>query len=482
MIRLSAIPFAGALAFALVLASSDASSATIQIVNGDAPNKGLNDPTPVMPVDGNPGTTLGAQRLALFQHAAQIWGSKIESMVPIRVHVSFPEEGFGCAVTPGDFVYLGFAGPMSVWYNFLNAPRPNVLYPVALRNALAGDTMQPETPEIQAQFNPKMDVTPGCLTNYNGFWYGLNPAVAPPDDRFPLLPLVLHELTHGLASYTATNLTSGEQFLDTPTVYDLFLFDLQQARFWDQMSNAQRAASATNDPNLVWAGGHVQRALPAYVRPPLRLRSGAAPLAGVVQPATYGALVPRGGLSGQVVAAIPAEGCAPLSNAAQVAGRIVLIDRGSCQFHVKSRHAEQAGAIAVMIGNVEPEGGTAVPILSGNDYTLARPSVALAHALAQQVKAQIQAAPGTVFTLDFIPGQPDAGSRGGMAQIHAPGTLSSASSVMHFSTAARGRMLMLPSINTALFDRLDLSPDLLRDIGWTLAPGVGHSVFFDDFE
>lgn len=472
------------LAFALTFVATDASAATIQIINADALGQGLNDATPATPVAGNPGTTLGAQRLALFQHAAQIWASKIESTVPIRVRVSFPQDdpNFGCATTPGAFVYLGFAGPMSVWYNFPNAPRPNVLYPVALRNALAGDTMQPETPEIQAKFNPQMDLTPGCLTSYNGFWYGLDPTIAPPDDRFPLLPLVLHELAHGLASYTATNLANGEQFLDSATIYDLFLFDLQQARFWDEMNNAQRTASATNDPNLVWAGSHVQYALPSYVRPPLRLRSGATPLNGVVQPATFGALVPREGLSGQVVAATPADACAPLSNAAQVAGKIVLIDRGTCLFHIKSRHAEQAGAIAVMIGNITPEGSTPVPILSGNDYTLTRPSVALAHALAQQVKAQIQTAPGTVFTLDFVPGQPDAGARNGMAQIHAPATLSSGSSVMHFSTAARGRMLMLPSINTALFDHLDLTPDLLRDIGWTLAPGAGHTVFFDDFE
>lgn len=469
-------------AFALAFATAGASAATIQIVNADPPGQGLNDPTPVASVGGNPGTTLGAQRLALFQHAAQIWGSKIESAVPIRVRVSFPEEGFGCAAAPGDFVYLGFAGPMSIWYNFPNAPRPNVLYPVALRNALAGNVIQPETPEIQARFNPFMDTTPGCLTNYNGFWYGLDPAIAPADDRFPLLPLVLHELAHGLAFFTQTNLVTGEQFLDSPTVYDLFLFDLQQARFWDEMSDAQRAASATNDPNLVWTGAHVQRALSAYVRPPLRLRSGTTSLAGVVQPATYGPLVPRDGIAGQVVAAVPAEGCAPLTNAAQVAGKIVLIDRGTCLFHVKSRHAEQAGAMAVMIGNTFPEGGTPVPVLSGNDYTLTLPSVALAYALAEQVKTQIQTAPATVFTLDFVPGQPDAGSRNGLAQMHAPATLSTASSVTHFSTVARGRMLMLPSINTSLFDRVDLTPDLMRDIGWTLAPGVGHTVFLDEFE
>ncbi|HTV00362.1 MAG TPA: hypothetical protein VMF13_07505, partial [Luteitalea sp.] len=32
---------------------------TIYIVNFDGPSEGFNDPTPVAPVGGNPGTTLG---------------------------------------------------------------------------------------------------------------------------------------------------------------------------------------------------------------------------------------------------------------------------------------------------------------------------------------------------------------------------------------------------------------------------------------
>ena len=42
-------------------------AATITIVNVNAPGVGFNDPTPVAPVGGNPGTTIGQQRLKAFR-------------------------------------------------------------------------------------------------------------------------------------------------------------------------------------------------------------------------------------------------------------------------------------------------------------------------------------------------------------------------------------------------------------------------------
>jgi hypothetical protein len=56
--------------------------AQIDIVNGDGPNEGFNDTAQVAPVAGNPGTTLGAQRLNAFRAAADVWGSMLNSAVP----------------------------------------------------------------------------------------------------------------------------------------------------------------------------------------------------------------------------------------------------------------------------------------------------------------------------------------------------------------------------------------------------------------
>ena len=45
-------------------------AATIVINNLNAAGVGFNDPTPALPVGGNPGTTLGDQRLFAFTYAA----------------------------------------------------------------------------------------------------------------------------------------------------------------------------------------------------------------------------------------------------------------------------------------------------------------------------------------------------------------------------------------------------------------------------
>jgi hypothetical protein len=75
-----------AFAFAVIvgLAPRPASAATIVINNINAPGVGFNDPTPRAPVGGNPGTTLGAQRLFIFNYAAAIWGSILPDNITIR--------------------------------------------------------------------------------------------------------------------------------------------------------------------------------------------------------------------------------------------------------------------------------------------------------------------------------------------------------------------------------------------------------------
>ena len=63
--------------------------ATITILNADGPNEGFNDPTPAAPVGGNPGTTVGQQRLIAFQFAADIWGAALDSNVRIVIQANF---------------------------------------------------------------------------------------------------------------------------------------------------------------------------------------------------------------------------------------------------------------------------------------------------------------------------------------------------------------------------------------------------------
>src|ERR1700674_1136983 len=54
-------------------------------VSADPADVGFSDNTPVAPVGGNTGTTLGQQRMIAFQAAAAKWGATLASNVTIRI-------------------------------------------------------------------------------------------------------------------------------------------------------------------------------------------------------------------------------------------------------------------------------------------------------------------------------------------------------------------------------------------------------------
>jgi len=157
------------------------------------------------------------------------------------------------------------AGPNGAFASFANAPKANVFYPVALADSLKGSANGGSTAQIDANFNVDID-TGTCLTG-NTWYYDTNPANPKPPGKIALLPVVFHELGHGLGFITFTNLSNGSfvsigggSFL--PDIWDLYLFDLGQNKTWTQINptgaaNATIVSSAINDPNLVWAGRRV---------------------------------------------------------------------------------------------------------------------------------------------------------------------------------------------------------------------------------
>jgi Zn-dependent metalloprotease len=48
------------------------------------------------------------------------------------------------------------------------------------------------------------------------------------------------------------------------------------------------------------------------------------------------------------------DGCSPFTNAAEVTGQIVMVNRGVCGFEVKARNIESAGGVAAVIANRDP--------------------------------------------------------------------------------------------------------------------------------
>jgi hypothetical protein len=474
-------------AFALC---ATAHAATVILVNADAAGQGLNDPTPATPEGGNTGTTLGQQRLIALQHAADVWAAQLESSVPIRIRVQFPTAGFACESEPFGFVYLGYSGPTAYYTGNPPFPPEPTVYPVALRNALVGTVTNPAQSEIAAQFSPLLDSTPNCMSGFSGFWYGIDRDIPIPEGnlQFPFVTLATHEFAHGLGFVSGINLNDGSGFPPYHYVWEGLLYDTQTAKYWDEMSNPERAASATNDPHLVWRGANANGAASSYLRPPARLRAGAAILAGDVLAAGFAERMPRDGLAERAVVVDDgsvngSEGCAALINAAAVQGRIAVARRGTCGFGIKTRNAQAAGAIATLILNNRAEStGDPLPVAGANDHTLVIPTFTVAYQTGLDLVSVIGGNPNTVVTIESIPGAADLGTDAGFLRMDAPAVLEPATSVNHFSREQATPLLMKGSISLWNFDRNDMTTDLLRDLGWPLTPGSGNNVFSADFE
>ncbi len=239
-----------------LLAVSPAPAATFVIVNMDGAGEGFNDPTPVTPVGGNSGTTLGQQRLNLFQKAADTWGATIKSTVPIRIQAQF--DPLSCSASSA---VLGSAGATYVIRDFSGAPRSNTWYHPALANALAGVDLAPANDDISATFNSAIDNNNNCLSGTN--WYlGFDHNHGGDID---LLVVLLHEFAHGLGFSGFTTLSSGRFLNNIPDIYSHFTLDNPSGKHWDQMTNNQRKASATNTGNVVWDGPSVLTGATGYL-------------------------------------------------------------------------------------------------------------------------------------------------------------------------------------------------------------------------
>ncbi|KAL6723610.1 hypothetical protein Aduo_018594 [Ancylostoma duodenale] len=66
-------------------------------------------------------------------------------------------------------------------------------------------------------------------------------------------------------------------------------------------------------------------------------------------PAQYGSDLKDVPVAGEAVLAEPLRACSPLVNSDQIRGRIAVVERSDCMFQQKTRHAQQAGAIAVVV-------------------------------------------------------------------------------------------------------------------------------------
>jgi hypothetical protein len=449
------------------VATSAFASATIVIINTDGPGEGFNDPTPAAPIAGNSGTTVGQQRLLVFQQAASVWGSIISSPVTIQVQASF--DPLSCTATSA---VLGSAGPRFAEINAAGLEFSNYWYHEALACKEAGVDLtpvgDPSLPpgdtgaDIQAQFNSSLGQT-GCLTG-SGWYYGFDHNEGTLID---LLAVVLHEFAHGLGFSTLTNGTTGAYFNSSPSLWDKFLFDETQQKHWDQLTAAQRVASAINTGNLTFNSQQLNFEAPIFLAhaPEVLVPFGSGKLA--ANTATFGGAVTQGGLTAQAILAVDGvapdvnDACETITNGAQLTGKIAVINRGTCTFTSKVLNAQQHGAVGCILVN-NAAGGFSP---SGTDNTITIPVLAISQADGTSLKTAIAGGPTTV-TMHLSPTQIAGLNPNGHIMMYSPNPFVSGSSVSHFDVSCTPNLLMEPMINPDLTSSVDLTDPLFRDLGW----------------
>ena len=331
-------------------------------------------------------------------------GCLLVSNIEIRVQAAF--NPLTCS---GSSAVLGSAGGTTIHQNFANAPVANVWYSSSLASSLANaDVNGPGSNDINSQFN--VDIDNGvCLTNTLGWYYSTLASDTTPANRIPLLPVVFHELAHGLGFQTFTSSSTGAFNGGSPSIWDVFLADAVTGTTWNNMgSNAERQASAISDPNLIWKGPIVTAEKVNFLGngPALIVTAPGAIAGEKAASAAFGTYAPTGGLPGEIVAAADGagastlDGCEALTDGAQISGKIALMVRGNCNFTIKVKNAQNAGAIAAVIDNNAVSG---LPGMGGSDPTVTIPSLGISQADGNAIRAQL-ALPTTVNgTLTYLP-------------------------------------------------------------------------------
>lgn len=491
-IKTALVPLAASALFAAVAPANAA--AIIEIASRDPAGVGFNDPTPVAPVGGNTGTTLGQQRMNVYRYVADIWQAQLTSNVKITVSAGW--EALTCTATSAT---LGSAGAWNIWHDFAGGVA-GTWYPQALANKLAGVNLSADVPDdgsgygtvdIKTQFNVNLG-NANCLAG-SPFYLGLDGNAG---TKVNFVETLLHELGHGLgfsvlSVQTSTGLrinAEGTAYTTTglPSIWEGFMYDNTAGKTWLVMTPTERKASAINPLKLAWTGpnGVAGAAATLGAVPTIKVTTPAPGYAGfydygtaafgpaIVTPSAFGVLA--------VVPADPVNGAGCLAfdaaTAAAVRGKVAIIDRGTCGFIVKAKNAQNAGATGVIIAN---NAAGAAPGLGGADPTIVIPTVSVSQADGVTLKAGVAASvkygsrsqPGAMsgsFTLDTS--RRAGADAAGRPLLYTPNPLIGGSSVSHWDVSAFPNLLMEPNINadltTTLVPPKDLTYPLLQDIGW----------------
>lgn len=469
-------------------------NAVITIVSRDPAGTGFDDRTPVAPVGGNMGTTLGQQRYNVYRYVADIWQQNLKSNVEIKVSAAW--EALECSANSA---VLGSASAWNVWHDFPGG-KPNTWYPQALANKIAGVNLSADTPDdgsgygnfdIKTQFNVNLGNT-DCFEG-GGFYLGLDGKAGAKQTNFA--ETLLHELGHGLGFSLGTTSSDHGYRVNSdytaytldglPSIWESFMYDNTAKKTWLNMTPGERATSARNPLKLAWIGPNVA-AGQGMLKPTPVVRT-TAPVAGGNRLVDYiisafGPQTVSPGLLGTLAVIAPqtgeaGPGCDPFTpaNSAAVRNKVAVISRGACPFAQKVKNAQNAGAIGVLLAN--NVAGAIAP--GGADATITIPSAGITQADGDALKSAVTASvpygsrstPGSVTASWSTDASRIAGADAqGRPLLYTPNPRIAGSSVSHWDVTAFPNLLMEPNINvdlgTSLVAPYDLTLPLLKDLGW----------------
>lgn len=224
---------------------------------------GFSDTTAVSAIDGNNGTTIGAQRKLSFIKAAELVAAEVDTPQTLSVDADFTV--LDCDAMSAT---LGSAGATTYLGNVTSpsAGITNTLYPVGLINSIGNNDYYGGS-DITAQFNAYIG-TSGCLEGSNGWYYGFG---TPGANFIGFTTVLLHEITHGLGFASLVNLSSGAKaqveltdgmstwYENWDDIFSNFLYDKANGRLFNNASetDTQRATAIASDTGLLWNGSNV---------------------------------------------------------------------------------------------------------------------------------------------------------------------------------------------------------------------------------
>jgi len=471
-------------AFLVAATVSHPASAAAQFVLEftDAPGVGVYDTKPATPVGGNMGTTVGEQRKAALQFAADSWGKILGTAVPIVVRVGFSTLNCRTGIAP-----LGYAGAASAVGNFPGVlPIPGlpdgVWLPIALANALAGEDLQPGRPDIVAEFNG--DIAACFPIHPRNWYYGFDGK--PTEDELDLVETVLHELAHGLGFSSMANQATGALFgapdLAAPDVFTQHIYDTTAKKFWPDMTNPERAGSAKNARRVVWEGRAVTAAAAKVLAkgaPILSVAPEVAGFRGAVSETNFNPMPLVGSFSGSL--AFGSSGASPTcALAGSFVGKIGLVTAsGACSF-VAAIDADRLGALATLVVDADrketPPRQAEMPASFLANNAVKSPAFMLSVTEAELLRG----ASGGTVTIAADLARSVGADETGRAYLYASNPLVPGSTISHWDPLARPNLLQEPVAPLVPSHDSSMEAALLQDIGWPTPCGNGKIDFNEE--